>query len=93
MTHKDQTHKRFFEDTLESYNGKIAFLHIDVDIASSYITTLEKLFDKVESGGVVLFDEYKNPHWVEATEAIDKFLGGRYEIRKCKVNDKYYIVK
>jgi O-methyltransferase len=85
--------KGFFSDTLKKHNGKIAFLHIDVDTYSSYKAVLEALFEKVVTGGVVLFDEYKNPDWPGATRAIDGFIAGRYKIRKSEWINKFYIIK
>ena len=82
----------FLEKTLKYYNNPVALLHIDVDIASSYTEVLEHLWKHVAPGGVVLFDEYNNPHWGDATKAIDAFFQGR-NLSKCKDVDKYYIIK
>ena len=76
--------KGFFEDTLNqevldkirSYGG-IAFLHLDVDLYESYMCTLTRLWDSVNPGGVVLFDEYHPSSRVKypgAYKAINKFL-------------------
>ena len=79
--------KGFFEDTLNqevldkirSYGG-IAFLHLDVDLYESYMCTLTRLWDSVNPGGVVLFDEYHPSSRVKypgAYKAINKFLFSR----------------
>lgn len=44
--------KGFFEETLERYEGKIAFLHIDADLYDSYKVALKTLFPKVVGGGL-----------------------------------------
>ena len=81
---KTELFKGFFEDTLNqeildkinSYEG-IAFLHLDVDLYESYMCTLTRLWDFVNPGGVVLFDEYHPSSRVKypgAFKAINKFL-------------------
>ncbi|MES2953216.1 MAG: TylF/MycF/NovP-related O-methyltransferase [Patescibacteria group bacterium] len=73
-----------FEKTLPEWKariGPIAFLHIDCDIYDSYKTCLSELFDQVVPGGVMVFDEYKNPEelkkWPGAARAIDEFCASR----------------
>ena len=38
---------------------QIAYLHIDLNNAPAEIATLDRLFDRVVSGGVVIFDDYE----------------------------------
>tara|TARA_Y100000994_G_C15619607_1_gene412423 strand:- start:68 stop:784 length:717 start_codon:yes stop_codon:yes gene_type:complete len=66
----------FFEDSLRNFQTqkKILFLHLDVDLYSSYKTCLEYLWQHVIVGGVVVFDEYQDPKWPDAKEAIDEFF-------------------
>jgi hypothetical protein len=91
--------KGYFEDTLAKSNiGKIALLHLDVDLYGSYKTCLEALYHKVVPGGVILFDEYKQKDTQEvfpgAAKAIDEFFAGKPEkIEYDKAHDKYYTVK
>jgi hypothetical protein len=68
--------KGFFEDTTKDYNGgPIAVLHIDCDLYQSYKTVLETLYDKVVSGGLVMFDEYgEGNKWPGAVKAINEFF-------------------
>ena len=82
-------------DTLPGYDGvPIALLHLDVDFYKSYRTALESLFDNVAPGGIVAFDEYRDPIWPGATSAIDEFFADRpEEIAKSPVTDLYYVVK
>ena len=42
----------------EAAPKRIAFLHIDLNSSKSEIAALEVLFDRVSSGGVVVFDDY-----------------------------------
>ncbi|MGB1249573.1 MAG: TylF/MycF/NovP-related O-methyltransferase [Candidatus Promineifilaceae bacterium] len=42
---------------------RIAFLHLDMNTVASEIAALEVLFDRVSSGGVIVFDDYgQMPH-------------------------------
>lgn len=71
----------WFEDTVPGFSEDIALLHIDVDLHDSYAFVLENLFDKVVSGGVIAFDEYKSPWDLQrfpgSSVAIDNFFAGR----------------
>lgn len=68
----------FFENTLHEYEGKIAILHLDCDLYNSYKCCLNTLYDKVVSGGIILFDEYKSytqlDNFPGAAKAIDEFF-------------------
>jgi hypothetical protein len=66
--------KDFFDKTLSSYEGRIALLHLDGDLYESYKVSLEALYDKVVSGGIIMFDEYADPRWLGARKAIDEFF-------------------
>jgi hypothetical protein len=91
--------KGFLEDSLPNLDvGSIALLHLDVDLYRSYQVALEHLWPRVAMGGVVLFDEYRQPSALEkfpgAAKAIDEFLGplaSRIEFNEQA--HSYYIVK
>jgi hypothetical protein len=91
--------KGFFEESLHAYNReRIAFLHLDVDLYQSYKVTLERFWPKVSAGGVVLFDEYRNPGVSEAfpgaAKAIDEFFGNlRSQIQYDQQASRFFIVK
>ena len=61
---------------------KISFLHIDVDVYEPTMFILEKLFDKVQKNGVILFDDYSIIQG--ETRAVDDF----FSKRKIKKNFK-----
>ena len=84
-----------FAATLPSYdNGPIALLHIDVDLYESYRTVLQTLYDHVVPGGIIAFDEYRQPQWPGATRAIDEFFDRQPEdIQRSELADRYYAVK
>jgi len=66
----------YFENSLKIFekDKKIFFLHLDVDLYSSYKVCLEELWDNVINGGIIIFDEYHDKKWPGAKEAVDKFL-------------------
>jgi len=70
----------FFVDTLnipeiENEIKEIAVLRLDGDWYDSTMVCLEKLYDKVVVGGVILIDDYG--HWVGAKRATDEFRAKR----------------
>lgn len=52
--------------------GKIAILRLDTDWYESSKFELEKLYEKVSVGGVIIFDDYY--HWDGQRRATDEFL-------------------
>jgi len=91
--------KGFFDHTLPGSISKIALLHIDADLYSSYKVCLERLYPLVVKGGVVLFDEYntlseEGEKWPGATKAINEYFGTRVsQIQKDRYSEKYFLVK
>lgn len=94
---QDRVHlvKGFFDKTLPSYEGRIALLHLDGDLYESYKVSLEALYDKVVSGGIIMFDEYADPRWLGARKAIDEFFPDKPEVvtPDAKCTWKYYVLK
>lgn len=66
----------YFENSLKNFgkDKKIFFLHLDVDLYTSYKICLEELWDNVMENGIIVFDEYNDKKWPGAKEAIDNFL-------------------
>ena len=76
----------YFSDSLVKYDGsEIALLYLDVDLYQSYKEALEYFYPKVRKGGVITFDEYRDPLWLGATRAIDEFFEGREAITKSRI--------
>ena len=87
---KFQTKKLFTRDQ----NKKIFFLHLDVDLYSSYKICLEKLWNNVIKGGIVCFDEYSDPKWPGAKEAVDEFLKKKgLSVKREPVTNKGFVIK
>jgi hypothetical protein len=87
--------KGWFDKTLPAYDGHIALLHLDCDLFESYKLALEVLYDKVEPGGVIMFDEYGDGRWPGATKAIDGFFADKPERIQPhpRCTWKYHVVK
>lgn len=87
--------KGWFDETLPTYEGSIALLHLDCDLYESYKLALETFYDKVQPGGVIMFDEYGDTRWPGATKAIDEFFSDKPETvqphQKCTW--KYHVIK
>lgn len=65
------------ESFKEACPEKIAFLHVDLNSPGAEFAALTALFDRVTSGGIVLFDDYG---WFAARkqkDAIDAFFAPR----------------
>jgi len=98
---KAQLRKRFtfvegyFPDGFPQYSGgPIALLHLDVDLYQSNKVCLEWFEPLVAPGGVIAFDEYRNPAWVGATRAIDEYYGGAPPgIREGPIRNRWFLVK
>src|ERR1051325_2617444 len=46
------------DSLLEAAPDRIAFLHIDLNSPAAEIATLDRLFDRVVSNGMIVFDDY-----------------------------------
>lgn len=67
--------KGFVKDTLPTSGiEKIALLRVDVDAYSATLETLEELYDKVQPGGYIIFDD---PCLYETLDAIKAFFKQR----------------
>ena len=87
--------KGWFDQTLPSYEGRIALLHLDCDLYQSYKVALETLYGKVQPGGAIMFDEYADVRWPGAAKAIDEFFRDKPESIQPhpKCGWKYHVIK
>jgi len=74
--------KGFLPATLDAATPEqIGFLHIDLNSPRAEIAVLERLFDRVLPGGVIVFDDYGWKMFHKQKEAEDDFMRRRgYEI-------------
>lgn len=72
---------------------KFKFVHLDVDIYESYKECLDFFYDRVVSGGIMVFDDYAAKSCLGAKQAVDEFID-KYNITLHKGGNKqYYIIK
>ncbi len=71
---------------------RISLLHIDVDLYEPTKHVLERLYDKVTTGGIIIFDDYGA--FAGTNKAVDDFFNGRAEIKKLPYSNAIsYVVK
>tara|TARA_A100001011_G_C14321335_1_gene850857 strand:- start:9868 stop:10599 length:732 start_codon:yes stop_codon:yes gene_type:complete len=92
--------KGYVEETAPIWKNKItkiSILHIDLDLHNGYKCVLNNFFDRVVTGGYILFDEYNSPKFPGARTAVDNFLKKKKEkIKKFQISEsefKYFIKK
>ncbi len=84
-------------ETLDQYLAanphlKISLLHIDVDLYEPTRHVLEKLYDRVTKGGIIIFDDYGA--FAGANKAVDDFFENNVTIKKLSFSNAIsYIVK
>jgi hypothetical protein len=86
----------FFEDSLKNFEPpkKFMFVHLDVDLHSSYKTCLPFFYDRLAAGGVMGFDEYNDPKWPGAKQAVDEFCeASNLNLEIEAVTGRAYLVK
>jgi len=72
--------KGYFCQTLPGHQDRrFSFVHLDCDIYQSYKDCLEFFYPRLEKGGVILLDEYNDPHWPGCNAAVDEFLANKPE--------------
>ena len=67
----------FPDSSLE--HDKIKFLHLDVDIYKYTLQSLEHLYDKMVSGGIIIVDDYCWKDTPGVTVAIEEFFADKSE--------------
>ncbi|MFT3795428.1 TylF/MycF/NovP-related O-methyltransferase [Flavobacterium sp.] len=71
---------------------KISLLHIDVDLYEPTKIVLERLYDRVTTGGIIIFDDYGA--FAGTNKAVDDFFAQKAEIKKLPYSNAIsYIVK
>jgi len=91
--------KGFFCDTLISHPDRpIAILHVDGDLYQSYLDTLNLLYEKVNHGGIIIFDDFfvegpGNKKFPGSRRAVKEFFGENFSLLKTSVGGTYYYIK
>jgi len=80
--------------TLDNLPEKIAILRLDTDWYESSLFELQKLYDRVVEGGVIIFDDYFQ--WNGQRKATDDFLattGIEYHVEPIDQGHRGSIIK
>lgn len=95
VTSNVQLVKGFFPETFKQYDSSpIAILHVDVDLYQSYVDVLRFFYPMVSKNGLILFDEYDEPKWPGAKQAVDEFLKEQGQTLQFDASaHKYFVVK
>lgn len=74
-------HKGLIPETFKDLRQdiKFSFVHIDVDIYRSVIDCCEFLYERMEKGGFMIFDDYGFPSCPGARRAVDEFFESKPE--------------
>jgi precorrin-6B methylase 2 len=85
----------YFEQTLPTLTGPWCFAFIDCDLKDSLIFCAEQTWDKLESGGRIVFDDYHSEQYQAATEGVDQFVAQhRSQIANhAELRGMYYVEK
>ncbi|MBI3021799.1 MAG: class I SAM-dependent methyltransferase [Candidatus Omnitrophica bacterium] len=85
----------FFSETVPNWTPQpIALLHVDCDLYESTMQVLTLLAPQVVPGGVILFDEYEEPRYPGARQAIEEYFGEEVSaIQTDAFRNKHYLVK
>ncbi|WP_181292131.1 TylF/MycF/NovP-related O-methyltransferase [Brachyspira hampsonii] len=75
----------YFDKTLpiflNEHKENIAFIHIDSDLYSSAKTIFDNVYDRIESGTIIQFDEYYNyPGWKHHEYKAFKEFADKYNV-------------
>lgn len=75
-------HVGWFKDLKpEDLPEKISLAHLDGDVYSSIMESLNLVYGRMVVGGVILIDDYGHPEWPGVKQAIEEFLANKPE--KC----------
>jgi hypothetical protein len=65
--------KGYLPESLKEFTANIAFLHIDLNNSKPEKESLEKLYPKIISGGVIISDDYSHPGYEKQKKIFDDF--------------------
>lgn len=87
-------HSGFFPSSAEALKDKkFCFVHVDVDIYDSVKDCLYFFFDRMTSGGVMLFDDWQWKGCLGVKKAISEFLKDKKEIPIITASFQCAIIK
>jgi hypothetical protein len=89
--------KGFFDVTFPAFSShRFSFVHLDCDAYAAYRDCIAFFYPRLNTGGIISFDEYNDPPWPGCNKAVDEFLADKPEKLRVVALDnyeKYYFVK
>ena len=90
--------KGFFDQSLSKIDDttKYCFAHVDCDAYTSHLDCLNYVYQRISTGGCIVFDDYDKKPWPGATKAVDEFFLDKPEKIKFSDNKEHpawYIIK
>jgi O-methyltransferase len=74
--------------------NKFAFLHIDVDLYQTTRDCLEFFYDRMVSGGIMIFDDYGWDIFRDSEKrAVDEFFANKQEMLLCLRTGQSVVIK
>lgn len=70
---------------------RISLLHIDVDLYEPSKHILEKMYDRVTKGGIIIFDDYGA--FAGTNKAVDDFFDQKAEVKKLPYSNAISYIK
>ena len=60
----------------ETETGPLAFVHLDMNASAPTAIALEYVYPRLVAGGIVVFDDYGDPHYRDQRAVIEGFFAG-----------------
>jgi hypothetical protein len=74
--------------------AKISLLYLDLDLGAATFEALSSFWDRLSSGGIVIFDEYAFHHWSESQGADNFFKNKGITIKSLNFpSPSAYVIK
>ena len=81
----------YFDTSLNAVKDKrFCFLHLDCDLYESYKVCLNFFYNRMVTGGVILFDEYNDSPCPGCNRAVDEFLMDKPE-KPIEISSDNYV--
>jgi hypothetical protein len=76
-----EVHEGWFHDTIGVVADRdLAMVHVDCDLYDPAVLVLERTWDRLAVGGVMVFDDYRGPDTPGVTIAVEEFFADRPEV-------------
>lgn len=76
-----ELYQGWFEETIGAVEGRaFAMVHVDCDLYEPQKLVLERVWERLSVGGVMVFDDYRCPDTPGITIAVEEFFAGRAEV-------------